>query len=522
MQAAGRTEHSRGLADHLQRYWEYLVSKPACLYGALVLITAALFAMYRPLEQRVGGDPAVYDYIAQCILRGQIPYRDVVDIKGPGSYYITAAAMWLGRWIGLRDVLADRVAHGLMLAMLLAAVFKVAIEYLDSWIAGVLACFFIVMSSAFMYWMALGAQPKLPMAIFGLLSLLMIKRNKPFWAGVFSMLSCLCWQPGLLFAGTAFLVMSGYLTRWRNPGLLWLAVGAALPLAAVLVYLGYLGALPYFWAYAIQYNYSVFGPSATKPPAAAMTHFFKVSNRVLGPLIIGFAIAAAGWAAFVFQQIRAKRQWSSLGPTDFLKDAIAIPPLVYFIFCLVNFQGGPDLVLFFPFAGIFAAFFVVERLNVRGPRLTGRGDQVAGRWIPLTIAALMLAVAFEQGLIAWRSGSGFFKSQDAAIKSIGALLGPEDKIYVHGSVELLVLLNRPNMNPYVFVDWGMDDFIAKKWYGGSFDKILEEMESQNPKIVSLSRLGRVNHGADLERWASDHYDLKSVGGYEVFESRPGQ
>src|SRR5262249_4025495 len=185
MQAAGRTEHSRGLADHLQRYWEYLVSKPACLYGALFLITAALFAMYRPLEQRVGGDPAVYDYIAQCILRGQIPYRDVVDIKGPGSYYITAAAMWLGRWIGLRDVLADRVAHGLMLAMLLAAVFKVAIEYLDSWIAGVLACFFIVMSSAFMYWMALGAQPKLSMAIFGLLCLLMIKRNKPFWAGVF-------------------------------------------------------------------------------------------------------------------------------------------------------------------------------------------------------------------------------------------------------------------------------------------------------------------------------------------------
>src|SRR5215813_797712 len=153
MQAAGRTEHSRGLADHLQRYWEYLVSKPACLYGALVLITAALFAMYRPLEQRVGGDPAVYDYIAQCILRGQIPYRDVVDIKGPGSYYITAAAMWLGKWVGLRDVLADRLAHGIMLALLLVTVAKVASEYIGNVVGGIIAGAFMLMSSAFMYWM---------------------------------------------------------------------------------------------------------------------------------------------------------------------------------------------------------------------------------------------------------------------------------------------------------------------------------------------------------------------------------
>src|SRR5262249_41445435 len=151
------------------------------------------------------------------------------------------------------------------------------------------------------------------------------------------------------------------------------------------------------------------------------------------------------------------------------------------------------------FGGIFAAFFILEAARTVESWRSGPGYQAAVRLIPFTVVVLMMAVAFQQGLVAWRSGSGFFKKQDSEIRSIGELLGPEDKIYVHGTVEILVLLNVPNLNPYVFVDWGMDDFIANKWYGGSFQNILNEMESQSPRVVSLSRLGRVNHGNELER-----------------------
>jgi hypothetical protein len=364
------------------------------------------------------------------------------------------------------------------------------------------------------------------MILFGMLSLLMVRRDRPFWAGVFSMLSCLCWQPGLLFGGTAFLVMSGYLTRWRDLRALKIAVGAALPLLITIAYLAHIGALQYFWAYAIQYNYSVFGPSAAKPPSAALSHFYRVSNRVLGPLMIGFAIGAAGWVVYVFQRVRARLAGASLDSPDVFNDAIAIPPLVYFLFCLLNFQGGPDLALFFPFAGIFAAFGFFEALKVLGRDGGDRRYRLAVRLIPPAVAALMLAASFEQGLVNWRSGSGFLKAQESEIKSIGELLGPGDKIYVHGAVEVLVLLNRPNLNPYVFVDWGMDDFIASKWYGGSFQKILDEMESQAPKLVLLlrlgdpNRLGHVNHGTDLERWATQHYDKGSIGGYDLFERKP--
>jgi hypothetical protein len=517
MQVVGTTQQPGERVYALTRYWDALMGKPAYLLILLFLMCAAVFAMYRPLELRVGGDPAIYDYIAQCILRGQVPYRDVVDIKGPGSYYITAAAMWLGKWFGLRDLFADRVVHGLMLALLVVTIFKTASEYLGNRSAGLIAAIFVLMSPSFVYWMALGAQPKLPMILFGIMSLLMVKRDRPIWAGVFSMLSCLCWQPGLLFAGTAFLVMSGYLTRWRDLRALKVAAGAALPLLVAILYLGHIGALRFFWAYAIEYNYSVFGPSAAKPPGESLTHFWKVSNRVFGPLMIGFVIGAAGWLGYVFQRLQAMLAGKSLDWPAATDHAIAIPPLVYFIFCIVNFQGGPDLVLFFPFAGIFAAFALLEALKVIGREGWSR---VAARLTVPAVAVLMLFIALEQGLVAWRSGSGFLKAQEKQIKSIGELLRPSDKIYVHGSVEVLVLLNKPNLNPYVFVDWGMDDFIARKWYGGSFQKILDEMESQAPAVVLLSRLGRVNHGGDMEQWALEHYDKASVAEYDLFERKP--
>ena len=68
------------------------------------------------------------------------------------------------------------------------------------------------MPAHFSEWMVTGTQPKLPMILFGLLSVLLIGKQRPYWAGFFSMLSCLCWQPGLMFTGVAVLMFSRYLT----------------------------------------------------------------------------------------------------------------------------------------------------------------------------------------------------------------------------------------------------------------------------------------------------------------------
>src|ERR1043165_2168014 len=72
------------------------------------LASVSLMLAWRLTKQPEGGDAAIWDYVAQGILRGQVPYRDVAEIKGPASAYLSALAMSLGKAFGLRDILAVR------------------------------------------------------------------------------------------------------------------------------------------------------------------------------------------------------------------------------------------------------------------------------------------------------------------------------------------------------------------------------------------------------------------------------
>ena len=85
---------------------------------AAFLIGAAVVLADRPFTHGETGDSSIFDYIAQSIIRGQVPYRDVIDPKGPGSTYLSAAAMAAGRSVGLRDIIAVRWLHVLMMGLL--------------------------------------------------------------------------------------------------------------------------------------------------------------------------------------------------------------------------------------------------------------------------------------------------------------------------------------------------------------------------------------------------------------------
>jgi hypothetical protein len=185
---------------------------------------------------------------------------------------------------------------------------------------------------------------------------------------------------------------------------------------------------------------------------------------------------------------------------------LLIAPLIYLGFCLVNFQSGPDLIPLFPFIGLFAGWCLV---NAGGKRM----------WLgfarPLPVLALIALTALILfRAVTFKVDSGVtLQDQDRQVAAIGALLGPEDRIYVHGAVEILVLLNRSNLNPYIFLDRGKDDWVARRMPGG-FRGIIDEMETQAPKVVALSRMGKVAHRAELEQWVGEHYDKIELSGVD--------
>src|SRR5215831_5102903 len=139
--------------------------------------------LYRPFSMPEVGDASIYDYIAQTILRGGLPYRDVVEIKAPGAIYLSALAMWIGRHVAISDVVSVRILNILMAGALSFLTFVVAWTYLRSRLASVIAILVPLMMGSFTIMMNGGTQPKLPLMIFGLCSLYLTARDQPFWAG---------------------------------------------------------------------------------------------------------------------------------------------------------------------------------------------------------------------------------------------------------------------------------------------------------------------------------------------------
>src|SRR5205814_266933 len=151
-----------------------------------------------------------------------------------------------------------------------------------------------------------GTRPKLAMILFGMLTLALIAKDRPFWAGGCSMLSCLCWQPGLLFTGTAVLIFSRYLTRWRDRRALKVMIGALIPLAAVVIYFLWVGALGDFWNWTVAYNFSVYGPTEAKPLPDALSHFWMIIRQTFEADLVLVVVSALGMVVYLVDSVRAR------------------------------------------------------------------------------------------------------------------------------------------------------------------------------------------------------------------------
>ena len=477
-----------------------------------------MMLMYRPFSQAESGDSAILDYFAQLIVRGQIPYRDAIEIKAPGSFYLSALAMWAGKALGLRDVIAARLLHILFAGLLASVVYLVAESYLRDRFAALMAVSTLLISQHFGLWTVGGGQPKLPMILFGMLALLLTAMDRPFLAGFCSMISCLCWQPGLLFTGTAFLIFSRYLTSWRDLKALIVLAGAAIPLAIMLVYFRLIGALGDLWNWTVVFNYSVYSRQTFESQTSPLSHMSSVVLKIYGTDIVVLAVSIVGFIMFATQRLR-ERAKSATCSQELYRDAIVIAPLAYFAACLIRFNAGPYLIPFLPFVGLFFGWSIAELPKIANKRLSVAWVGLKDGPIPIMVIVVLLSIAAYRAIAYQFESIQTLREQDQTFQSVARVLSPSDPVYVHGTTELLVLLNRPNLNPYIFLDSGKDDYIAARNYRGSFSALVDEIEAQAPKVIALSRLQRVSHKNDLRQWAETHYVSLGLPGYEEISMR---
>ena len=485
------------------------------LFWIALVVAALVYSQFEFWKQPSRGDRANWDYFAQVIARGGVPYRDVVNIKSPLSAYIGAAAIVITRPFGLRDVIAIRITFILLAALTVAFTFLIALDYFNSRRVALLSATIMLTFDAFARFNSGGIQPKTAMVLFGLVTLWAIKRNRAFVAGAFGMLSALSWQPGLLFIGAAGLGFSRYLTSWRDMKVAKLIAGAAVPLAILLTYFWAAGALKDFYQWNIDFNATVYAPHEMR----SLTGFFHRLDELLGNFYrhsrVYFYLAGVGLIIAVVREIKRLGQQGRGYVVGSAMHAVMIAPVVYFAFCMLDIQSGPDLIPLVPFVAMFATIVLVYAIE-QAATLLARVRGVATRpavqnWMNVALAALIfyrslsVSVAFEREFPT-------LEDQDVAVAEIVSHLEPGEKIFVYGATEILVLSGLTNASKHFLLDKGKDEYLDQIEPGG-FNGWLERLKAERPKIVAFERLHTNEYLQKLEKWvAADYYVLRN----EVF------
>ncbi|HVF89483.1 MAG TPA: DolP-mannose mannosyltransferase [Blastocatellia bacterium] len=469
----------------------------------VVVATGVVYSQVRFTELSEKGDTAIWDYIAQVISRGGVPYRDVVDNKAPLSAYIGAAAILVARPFGLRDIYALRLAYIFLAALTVGATFLAAMLFFESRSIAILSTLVMLTFNSFIISNSTGIQPKTVMVLFGLVALCASVKDRPFASGAAGMCSALCWQPGLLFNAAAFIAETDYFRRWRNRRIAALALGCLLPLAACIIYFKAAGALKDFYTWTIDYNTSVYAPRGLRSPDRTLQVFLRALLRSYSKEAAYFSIGLAGYIMAIFAALYRKSAPALHGSQ---KQAILVAPSIYLAFCFINLQGAADLIPLLPFVAIFSAFalwsFISWIAGMVARHSSARSGERVRQLAFIGLICLICVVSLFDKIGHRRTPS--LLDQDAEIARMKDLLMPGDEIFINGPLEILVLSGLPNASRYIYLAREEDKYLAQVEPGG-FDAWFESLKARKPKIVSFSRLNPVGRKDDFMRWAREEY-----------------
>jgi 4-amino-4-deoxy-L-arabinose transferase-like glycosyltransferase len=238
----------------------------------LLLVTAlaaVLLVRGRLLNLPLERDEGEYAYAGQLILEGIPPYRNIYNMKMPGTYLAYAAIM---RAFGEEPA---GIHLGLLVVNLLSIllVFQVAREFLDFAAAAAAAAVFgiLALSPAFLGLAAHATHFVVLFALLGVRRLLRFEDSRrgrdSLLSGIFFGIAFLMKQPGIFFGmfGGLYLVwlcLHDAVSHRRAAGRhvvasrlspLLFALGCILPFLAVCVWLKLAGVFRQFWFWTIDY-----------------------------------------------------------------------------------------------------------------------------------------------------------------------------------------------------------------------------------------------------------------------------
>jgi hypothetical protein len=298
---------ARDMAAPHKTFGNALSSPPGALSVALGLSAFLHLPAFR--YDLISDDEAIYDAMAQVVVRGGVMYRDTVDHKPPGLVYTYGAVRHLVGSLGgtFSQVMAGVHLLGLLFAAATAAVlYGIALYLLGKRLAWIPPVLYALVSTSNQPPDGLAVNGEmlmnLPTAL-GVWCALTASRRAGFRRALFDVLAgAMCGVAALYkyqaaLVGLSFLASIG-IDDLRRPGrrvagivgrVASLAFGLTLPFAAAGLYFWKRGALgdAFFWGIEFNRHYLAEGPDA-------WTSLKRFSMQFFGVIVPSCAVYGAG------------------------------------------------------------------------------------------------------------------------------------------------------------------------------------------------------------------------------------
>ena len=477
-------------------------------------------------------------YAGQQILRGHAPYVGVTIVKLPVSPLVAAAGIATGRAFGIDDILAGRIAFWLCASVSVGAMYLLGAQIVRDGLSlrganlatkqsrnlpngdcfaktarndnvafrilpGSIAAATLVSFQTLGIQVAEGPEAKLPMVCAGMMCLVLLAREKFFWAGIAGALAFMAWQPGLIFVVVTLLAV--VFATQRKRALTESLLGVTIPIVLVGIYLAFNGALGSMFRQAFGANANYLGEKKVAAGifsvvAENVQKVWSVSAECSAtemPLVVlGFVGIIAGTIFLAWHFWKTRDAKFSLRVLPLWLSGAAL-----FAFSFLDLQKCSDLVALLPYLALGAAFLVISLISF-----------VA---VKNTRVSLALGIIFTCGILLYGTLDAFNQprqtgllQQRALAREINAQLAPNDAVQQFGDTVFLVLTQRENATRFVHLGekQGLGILTAE---GVSMDALVQQLQNKNPRVVTLSRAKAKEWAQPLYAWIEKNYELKT-------------
>lgn len=462
--------------------------------GLIAVVIATLLYTRFSLEGGLNRDESIYVYGGQQLVNhGTPPYASVFDPKSPGATFLSALGIALAKLVGASQLSGARIVFVVCSILTVLAIYVLAMLLWRS-VVGALAA--AAVFASFFYFAAdslAGPDAKTPGVLFAVVSMCFAARRRWLWAGLFSGLALLVWQPFIGYTVVYALLAlvlgervapdeSGAAPAVRRPQphwrAFWLAVlGAAIPVAITSIYFAAAGAFGKFVEAALVFPLR----GATPPPVTLRARLGLIRETItISYHFSGYLVVVGYCLLIVLVVLVFVRNGRRVGAAfaDPVVGVLALTGLVQCGYAATNFQGGPDLFPLLPpgalgFAGATALLLgwlrrSRFRFGVAIAALAATAVLVSYSW-----------VVFDRDVHA-RRGLGREQAQACAIERIVSNRHP---LWVMGDTIPLVLTGRTNPDRFPYLGEGVDRWRLEHHTVGGFSGWMREIRAAEPWVI---------------------------------------